>query len=85
MKKEYTTFEEIDEDLEILKLEREIRIRKMGLSVERITNQLSPGNLAKKGISGIASTFQSSSGLKSAVITFIIKFIFNRLSKSKSN
>jgi len=85
MKKDYTTFDEIDRQLEILRLEREIQIRKLGLNVEQISDQLSPGNLAKKGIMNIASTFQTSSSFKSAIVTFLIKSIFNKLKKRKSN
>lgn len=84
MKKDYTTFDEIDRQLEILKLEREIQIRKLGLNIEQLSEQLSPGNLAKKSIMNIASTVQTSSSLKSTVIAFLIKYIFNRLKKRKS-
>ncbi len=37
MKKIYTSYEEVDKELEILRLEREISIRKIGNDVEDIT------------------------------------------------
>ena len=49
MKKYYTSYEEVDKELEILRLEREISIRKIGVNAEDITDHLSPDNLMKQG------------------------------------
>ena len=42
--KKYTSYAEIDRDLEILKLEREIQYKKVQLSVEEIKDDFSPSN-----------------------------------------
>jgi hypothetical protein len=42
--KKYTSYAEIDRDLEILKLEREIQYKKVKLSVEKIKDDFSPSN-----------------------------------------
>lgn len=85
MKKSYTSFEEIDQQLEILKLEREIQMRKMGLGIENISSAITPGNLAKTGIMNLASTVQGSTNFKSALATLFIKFIVKQLKRKKSN
>lgn len=85
MKKSYTSFEEIDQQLEILKLEREIQIRKIGLGIENISSAITPGNLAKTGIMNLASTIQGSAGFKSALVSLFIKFIVKQLKRKKSN
>ncbi len=85
MKKSYTSFEEIDQQLEILKLEREIQIKKIGLGIENISSAITPGNLAKSGIMNLASTVQGSSGFKSALVTLFIRFIVKQLKRKKSS
>ena len=42
--KKYTSYAEIDRDLEILKLEREIQYKKVQLSVEKIKDDFSASN-----------------------------------------
>jgi hypothetical protein len=44
----YTDFEQIDRDLQILKLERKIDFEKMKLDIADLKNSLSPTTIAKK-------------------------------------
>jgi hypothetical protein len=44
----YTDFEQIDRDLQILKLERKIDFEKMKLDIADVKNSLSPTTIAKK-------------------------------------
>lgn len=81
MKKVYTNFRDIDRDLEILKLEREIQLRKLGMKLENSSDLVSPNNLMKTGVSSLTSVLKSSSGLKSVIITGLIRFIINKFIK----
>lgn len=83
MKKMYTNFEDVDRDLEILKLEREIQLRKIGLHLEDSTSILSPSNLFKNGLSNVTSTLKSGSGLKSIIISFVVRMILKKFKLRK--
>lgn len=84
MKKRFTSFEDVDKELEILKLEREIQMRKMGLRVENISDAISPSNLIKTGFSTFATSFKESSGLRSIIFTAVIRFIIKQIKTRKS-
>lgn len=56
MKIRYTSYEEVDKELEILRLEREISIRKIGNNAEEITSLFSPGQLLQQGLSSLGSS-----------------------------
>ncbi|HUH25212.1 MAG TPA: DUF6327 family protein [Flavobacterium sp.] len=85
MKKRFTNFEDVDKQLEILKLEREIQLRKMGLKVEALTAVVTPGAMVKNGVSAFSSAFRHSSGLKSIVFTALIRFIIKQITSKKSS
>lgn len=85
MKKRFTNFEEVDKQLEILKLEREIQFRKMGLKVETLASAVSPSAIMKNGVSAVASAFRYSSGFKSIVFTALIRFIIKQITSKKSS
>ncbi len=50
----YSSFEEIDRDLEILELERKIDFEKMKLDVNDVKQSLSPSHIANKAWHGVA-------------------------------
>lgn len=81
MKKYYTSYEEVDKELEILKLEREINIRKIGNNAEDIVTLFSPNTLLKQGLSSIGSSVKQSKGIKTLVLTTVFKFLFNKFFK----
>lgn len=81
MKKYYTSYEEVDKELEILKLEREINLRKIGFNAEEIGNRFSPNNLMKLGLTSLGSSVKSSKGIKTLVLTTVFKFVFNKFFK----
>lgn len=74
MAKVYTDYDEIDRDLEILALEKEIQFQKMMQSFDKTKDSLSPGNLIgdvpKMALSAIAGP------VKTLGITFLLKKIF---------
>ena len=83
MKKYYTSYEEVNRELEILRLEREISIRKMGMNAEDIAEHLSPEHLLKQGFTSLTNSVKNSQGIKTLVITSIFKLIFNKFFKRK--
>lgn len=53
-KKQYSSYNEIDQDLEVLKLERELHYRKLKRGVDHTIDQLKVGNLIE-GYLGFSS------------------------------
>jgi hypothetical protein len=74
--KVYSSYEEIDRDLEILKLQKEIDTRKLSLTVDKTLDNLTPSGMFQN-ILGNAGTLITKSGLlKNVVLPFLInKFI----------
>lgn len=74
--KKYTSFEEIERDLQILKLEREIHYNKIVLNYEQTKEHLTPRNL----LSGLLH-FSIPRNLGSIIKLFaplIIQWFFNK-------
>jgi Family of unknown function (DUF6327) len=74
--KQYTTFEQIERDLQILKLEREIHHKKIILHVEQTKESLKPRNL----LSGLLH-FSIPKNLGSIIKLFaplLIQWFFNK-------
>ena len=80
MKKDFNNFEELNNELEILKLERELQWRKLTQTFSSTTEKLTPNNFAKTAVSSALSAFTPSAG-KSVIVSLILKFIINRLFK----
>lgn len=68
--KDYTSFEEIDRDLRILRLQREIHLEHLKLSVQEAKSSLSPSNLLG-GMSGIFQKIIASLLVKRLLKRFI--------------
>lgn len=84
MKIRYTSYEEVDKELEILRLEREISIRKIGNNAEEITHLFSPKNLLQLGFASFGNSVKNSKGIKTIVLSTLLKFIFNKfINKNK--
>jgi len=74
--KQYTTFEQIERDLQILKLEREIHHKKIALHVEQTKENLTPRSL----LSGLLH-FSIPKNLGSIIKLFapiLIQWFFNK-------
>ncbi|MHA3788514.1 DUF6327 family protein [Flavobacterium hauense] len=75
--KVYTTYDEINRDLEILKVEKDLAYAKVKRSFEDTKESLEPMNMigeTPKKILGVLGTF--SGPLKSAALTWLFKKIF---------
>ena len=53
--KVYTSYAEIDRDLEILKLQKEIDHQKLALSVEKTIDSLTPGSLMQNVLGNVGT------------------------------
>lgn len=83
-KKVYSSYAEIDRDLEILKLERSLYLEKMKLSIDNSKQKLQPASLLSSylGISGKLKLSTVFSVVKTT-LPLIILFIKNRKDRSK--
>lgn len=84
MKTKYNSYQEIDRELQILKIQREIHIQKMLRSSREVKQTLMPLNLIKTSFSSFRQTkslFGNSGGIKTILISALIKFALNRFLK----
>lgn len=85
MKKHYTSYDEVNKELEILKLEREISIRKIGQGAEEIAGFFAPSRLIRHGLASLGSSVKHSKGIKTLVLTTVFKFLFNKFFKKQNH
>ncbi|MTG96541.1 MULTISPECIES: DUF6327 family protein [Myroides] len=78
MRKQYTSLEEINSDLKILEVKREIHYQKIFQSVDDIKEELSPDRLVKNTVGSIANFVKSSGSLQAFVITTVLKYLFKK-------
>lgn len=79
--KRYSSYAEIDRDLEILKIERKLHLEKVKYGLENAKENLKFGNLVQ-GYLGFS--FENKSSIMFKVIQFITPYIFKFMrSKSK--
>lgn len=83
MKTKYSSYQEIDRELEILRVERELHLQRFLRSTQGIKNALSPANILKSGFSSFGSSIGKSTGLKTMLISAAIKFLINRFIKKR--
>ncbi len=79
MKKNYSSLDQINNDLKILRLEKQIAYEKMHQAIDSLKEELTPDNLIRSSISSASSFVSSTTGnIKALLITSVIKFIANR-------
>lgn len=78
--KKYSSYAQIELELEILKVERELNFQKIVLNVEKIKESLLPINLIKGFIGDYKSIFSNSSGM---ILNIAIPLIINWFTKRK--
>lgn len=77
MSKIYYTYDEINRDLEILKVEKDLAYAKLLKELDETKESLEPGNLMGETPKKIMGVLGMLSGpLKSAALTFLFKKIF---------
>ena len=78
--KKYSSYEQIELELEILKLEKELSLQKIKLNVEKTKESLLPKNIIKSFLGDYKSILSNSSG---TIINIIIPLIMNWITKRK--
>lgn len=78
--KKYSSYAQIESDLEILKVERELNLQKMILGVQKTKESLLPLNMVKGFFGDYKSIFSNYSG---TIFNIIMPILFNWLFKRK--
>ena len=78
--KKYSSYAQIESDLEILKVERELNLQKMILGVQKTKESLLPLNIVKGFFGDYKSIFSNYSG---TIFNIIMPILFNWLFKRK--
>jgi len=78
--KKYSSYEQIELELEILKLEKELSLQKIKFNVEKTKESLLPKNIIKSFLGDYKSILSNSSG---TIINIIIPLIMNWFTKRK--
>jgi len=71
--KVYTSYAEIDRDLEILKLQKEIDHQKLALSVEKTIDSLTPGTLMQNVLGNVGTLATKYDWLSKIVVPLLIR------------
>jgi len=75
--KVYHTFDEINKDLQILKLEKDLAFARFKKDLDETKESLKPGNMIGETPKKILGTLGAFSGpIKSALLTFLFKKMF---------
>jgi len=78
-KKKYSSYAEIDKDLEILKLEKEINYQKLVLSFQKTKESITPQNIVNGFVSSYTDYFRNSfPQILQSIIPFIINWFMNK-------
>jgi hypothetical protein len=77
--KKYASYTEIERDLEILKLEKEINYQKLVLSFQKTKESITPENI----VSGVFSSFKdyfatSYSQILQSILPYVINWFINK-------
>jgi hypothetical protein len=75
--KKYSSFKEIDRDMEILRVEKQLQKIKLSQSAKRAFNSLTPGNLLAETL-GSFTAYMPSAGL---IQKFILMLIAKKILK----
>lgn len=78
--KKYSSYAQIECELEILKVERELNLKKIVLNVEKTKESLLPKNLVKSFMGDYKSILSNYSG---TIINILIPLIINWITKRK--
>jgi hypothetical protein len=77
--KKYSSYAQIETDLEILKVERELNLQKMILGVQKTKENLLPSNIIKGFFGDYKSIFSNYSGtIFNIVMPILVNWLFKR-------
>ncbi|MFI0489955.1 DUF6327 family protein [Flavobacterium sp.] len=78
--KKYSSYEQIELELKILKLEKELSFQKMILNVNKVKEELSPQNIVGEVVGSYKSILSKTYGM---ILRNTIPILINWLSKKK--
>lgn len=81
MHKKYNSLDEVNNQLNILKIERQLHYQNIFKSVDILREELTPVNLVKSSLASATSLFSGSKNIKTYAITTIASFILRRIFK----
>lgn len=77
--KKYSSYAEIERDLEILKLEKEINYQKLVLSFQRTKDSITPQNIVNGFVSSYTDYFKNSyPKILQSILPFVINWFINK-------
>ncbi|MRX70467.1 hypothetical protein SAMN06265349_10231 [Flavobacterium resistens] len=78
-KKKYSSYAELDRDLEILKLEKEINYQKLVLSIQKTKESITPQKIVNGFVSSYTDYFKNSyPKILQSIIPFVINWFINK-------
>ncbi|MGS4345892.1 DUF6327 family protein [Myroides odoratus] len=81
MRKSYSSIEQINRDLQILRIEREIHYQKINLAVDQLREEIAPQNLIKNTLGSAGSLLKNSGGIQTLLVTSILKYFIRKFRK----
>jgi len=81
MRKSYSSFEQINHDLQILRIEREIHYQKINLAVDQLREETAPQNLIRNTLGSAGSLLKNSSGVQTLLVTSMLKYFIRKFRK----
>lgn len=79
MNPKYSSYEEINRDLKILKVEKELNFHRLFKSFDQLKDGFTPIKLATNAFGSLSSIIKGSGGIQAFLITGVLKFIFKRI------
>ncbi len=77
--KKYSSYAQIDRELEILKIEKEISYQKVILGYHKTKESVAPNHLLNNFLGSFKTVFSGSFGnILNVVVPFVIKWIINK-------
>ncbi|HSD14169.1 MAG TPA: DUF6327 family protein [Flavobacterium sp.] len=79
--KVYSSYEEIDRDLEILKLQKEIDVRKLALSMEKTLEGITPMGMVKNFLGNTGALINKSDVVAGVLKNIVVPLIISKFMK----
>lgn len=78
-RKKYSSYAELDRDLEILKLEKEINYQKLVLSIQKTKESITPQKIVNGFVSSYTDYFKNSyPKILQSILPFVINWFMNK-------
>ncbi|MCP1995178.1 DUF6327 family protein [Flavobacterium sp. HSC-61S13] len=80
MKKQFNSIEEINHELKILDVQRELEFHRVVQSIDDLKDAFTPMKIIRNTFGSVASIVSNSNGVQTFLLTTLLKFIFKRKS-----